>query len=127
MNRLNASIAHIPLPKRLRWAPISETGYPVPWFVDWIDGKPDFRVMDGRKYDRAIKHDLCWLCGQTLGRFKVFTAGPMCAVNRTSGEPPSTGIAPSTPCRLARSSRARACAGTTRTCQKITFTPAASC
>jgi hypothetical protein len=61
----------------------------VPWFVQWIDGAPDFRVMDSEKYVRAIKADLCWLCGQTLGRFKVFTAGPMCAINRTSAEPPS--------------------------------------
>lgn len=89
MNRLNASIANIPLPARLQRVPISDAGFPVPWFVEWIDGKPDFRVMDGRKWARATKFDLCWLCGQTLGRFKVFTAGPMCAVNRTSGEPPS--------------------------------------
>jgi hypothetical protein len=89
MNRLNASIAHIPLPKRMRWLPLSDTGYPVPWFVDRIDGKPDFRVMDGIKYRRALKADLCWLCGQTLGRFKCFVAGPMCAVNRTSAEPPN--------------------------------------
>jgi hypothetical protein len=62
---------------------------PVPWFVEWIDGEADFRVMDGRKWIRAVKFDLCWLCGQTLGRFKVFCAGPMCAVNHTSAEPPS--------------------------------------
>jgi hypothetical protein len=89
MIRLNASIAAIPLPARMRHLPVSDKGFPVPWFVQWIDGKPDFRVMDANKLRRAVKFDLCWLCGQTLGRFKVFTIGPMCAVNRTSAEPPS--------------------------------------
>jgi|GEM_PF-1310972 len=89
MGKLNAAIADIPLPDRLRHLPVSDTGFPVPWFVEWIDDKPDFRVMDSRKWARAVRSDLCWLCGNTLGRFKVFTAGPMCAVNRTSAEPPS--------------------------------------
>jgi hypothetical protein len=89
MDRLNASIANIPLPDRLRRLPISDKGFPVPWFVQWIDGKPDFRVMDADKWARAVRLDLCWLCGQTLGRFKCFVAGPMCAINRTSAEPPS--------------------------------------
>jgi hypothetical protein len=29
------------------------------------------------------------LCGEQLGKFMVFTIGPMCAVNRVSAEPPS--------------------------------------
>lgn len=86
---LNASIRDIPLPDRLRWRPVSDEGFPVPWFVEWIDGKPDFRVMSAEKWVKAVKRDLCWICGNTLGRFKVFTVGPMCAVNRTSAEPPS--------------------------------------
>jgi hypothetical protein len=89
MRQLNASIADIPLPLRMRHLPISDKGFPVPWFIEWIGGQPDFRVMDAGKHGRAIRFDLCWLCGQTLGRFKVFTIGPMCAVNRTSAEPPS--------------------------------------
>lgn len=87
-DRLNASIRHIERPKRLHWRPISEKGFPVPWFVAWIDGKPDFRVADSDKYRRAIQHDLCWMCGQTLGRHKAFVLGPMCAINRTTAEPP---------------------------------------
>lgn len=89
MNRLNNSIASIPLPHRMRQLPVSDTGYPVPWFVSWPDGKPDFRVADATKLARAIRVDLCWLCGNTLGRFKCFVVGPMCAINRISAEPPS--------------------------------------
>jgi len=88
MPHLNASIANIPIPARMRHLPLSDTGFPVPWFVAWVDGKADFRCADGRKHARAVNADLCWLCGNTLGRFKVFVIGPMCAVNRTTAEPP---------------------------------------
>lgn len=76
-----------PVPERMARLPI-DRGYPVPWFVDWIDGKPDFRIVDGRKLTRAIKGRVCWLCGEPIGRFGAFVIGPMCAVNRVTSEPP---------------------------------------
>jgi len=88
MERLNASIRDIEIPPRMRHLPLSPTGYPVPWFVGWLDGLPDFRTLDARKLARATAARLCWLCGQTLGRFESFVIGPMCAVNRVSAEPP---------------------------------------
>jgi hypothetical protein len=88
MHKLNASIASIPLPHRLWARPISDTGYPVPWFVAAPCGEPDFRVADHHKLARALRFDLCWLCGQKLGRAKCFVIGPMCGVNRTTAEPP---------------------------------------
>lgn len=69
--------------------PIDERGYPVPFFVQWVNGKPEFRAMDGDKLVRCVKERLCWICGQALFREMVFVAGPMCAVNRISSEPPS--------------------------------------
>lgn len=79
-----------PLPARLRaHLPIDERGYPVPWFVQWIDGRPDHRVMDERKLALALKDGRCWVCGQQLGRFQAYVIGPMCAITRTSSEPPS--------------------------------------
>jgi hypothetical protein len=69
--------------------PVDERGYVVPWFVDWIDGKPEFRAMDGSKWVRAIREKLCWVCGGRLGRYMTFVAGPMCGINRTSSEPPN--------------------------------------
>jgi hypothetical protein len=77
-----------PLPARMRTLPVDERGYVVPWFVDWIDGKPEFRAMDGRKWGRAIRQKLCWVCGERMGRYMTFVAGPMCGINRTSSEPP---------------------------------------
>lgn len=78
-----------PLPERMRSLPVDERGYPVPYFVAWVDGKPDHRVMDGAKLGPAVRHSLCWMCGTRLGRFKSFCIGPMCSITRTISEPPS--------------------------------------
>ena len=73
--------------KRLKVDP--DRGYPVPWFVSWIDGKPEFRVMSGAAYEQAVRQKLCWVCGEPLGRFRWFVIGPMCTINRISAEPPN--------------------------------------
>lgn len=78
-----------PLPRRMQNLVIDERGYVVPWFVDWIDGKPEFRAMNRRKYLQAIQKRLCWVCGGKLDTRFAFVAGPMCGINRTSSEPPS--------------------------------------
>ncbi len=75
------------LPGRIACLPVHR-GYPVPWFVDWIDGVPEFRAMDPAKRVRAVKDRLCWVCGEKMGKFLTFVAGPMCGINRTSAEPP---------------------------------------
>jgi hypothetical protein len=76
------------MPDRMRRLPI-DRGYVVPWFVDWVDGKPEFRAMDPKKWKRAIQESLCWVCGGILGRHRTFVIGPMCAINRTTSEPPN--------------------------------------
>lgn len=78
-----------PLPDRVRSLPLDSRGYPVPWFVAWIDGKPDFRVAEGGKMVQAVKDNRCWICGQQLGVNKAFVLGPMCAITRTTSEPPN--------------------------------------
>ena len=87
MTELRAGLTE--LPKRMRTLPRDERGYPVPWFVAWRDGKPEFRAMDGEKWMRAVRDRVCWVCGEELGVYKSFVAGPMCGINRTSAEPPS--------------------------------------
>jgi hypothetical protein len=76
------------MPRKMAGLAIDHRGFPVPWFVAWQDGKPVFPAMDPRKLQRAIVRNLCWVCGGELGRIKAFVIGPMCAVNRTSAEPP---------------------------------------
>lgn len=68
--------------------PLDRRGYPVPWFVAWIDDEPDFRVIRPGGFVAAAK-GLCWLCGEPMGRFGTFVVGPMCGINRVSSEPPS--------------------------------------
>jgi hypothetical protein len=84
-----AAIRHVQMPDRIASLPVSDKGFPVPWFVLWIDGQPDFRIIDHTKIARAHKQKLCWVCGKTMGRYKAMTIGPMCAINRTISEPPS--------------------------------------
>lgn len=86
---LNASIKDIALPLRMQKLPVSDQGYPVPWFVHWIDGKPDFRVIGPDRMVRAYNEKRCWLCGDKLGAYLCFTIGPMCSVNQINSEPPS--------------------------------------
>jgi hypothetical protein len=81
---------HMKMPERIAALPVDPVRkLPVPWFVAWVDGKPEFRAMDGRKLSCAIREKRCWVCGDKLGRIFTFVVGPMCGINRTSAEPPS--------------------------------------
>jgi hypothetical protein len=39
-------------------------------------------------FPEAVRHKRCWVCGEPLGRVLAFVIGPMCAVTRTTSEPP---------------------------------------
>lgn len=77
------------IPARIKKLPVNKDGYPVPWFVAFIEGVPDFRVIGPDKIRDAVKMKLCWVCGEPLGAWLAFTIGPMCAINRVSSEPPA--------------------------------------
>ncbi len=79
----------IEIPGRISQLPIDKHDRPVPWFVAWVDGKPDFRCIGPGKREEAYHKRKCWICGQQLGQYLVFVIGPMCALNRISSEPPS--------------------------------------
>jgi hypothetical protein len=78
-------------PGRIALLPKNKAGYPVPWFVATIDGKPDFRVIRPGGIQLALRGKLCWTCGIPFLRQedRAFVIGPMCAVNRVSAEPAS--------------------------------------
>ena len=89
-----------PLTDRIAKLPVDERGYPVPFFVQWLTpdnqsaeagdpgARPEFRMMDGRKWARCYKESLCWVCGQFRLPKATFVIGPMCGINRTSSECP---------------------------------------
>lgn len=76
-------------PARMRSLPVNAAGYPVPWFVAWVNGQPEFRCIAPGRIEAALKRKLCWLCGKSMGAESAFVIGPMCALNRTNAEPPS--------------------------------------
>ncbi len=79
-----------PMPPRIASLPIDkDKGYPIPFFVSIIDGKPDFRIMDPKKLVQCVKQKKCWICGDYLGKRLAFVVGPMCCVNMVSSEPAS--------------------------------------
>jgi hypothetical protein len=85
-NRLVDAVA---MPPHIARLPRSRQGYPIPWFVATLpDGTRDFRIADQERHVDALRFNLCWICGQTYGRYRAFVIGPMCAVNRISAEPP---------------------------------------
>lgn len=78
-----------PIPRRMARLPLDSAGRPVPRFATWVDGKPDFRVVQPEWVGRAARLRLCWVCGEPLGAHLAFVIGPMCLINRISSEPPS--------------------------------------
>jgi hypothetical protein len=79
----------VPMPDRIAKLPRDHRGYAVPFFVQFVDGKPVFPLFDPVKWMRCVGHKLCWICGEPLGRNYAFPLGPMCTINRVSSEPPS--------------------------------------
>jgi len=83
------AIRDIEMPARIRLLPVDpQRRVPVPWFVEWVNGEPDFRIASTTKFLRALKERRCWVCGEPLGRWVAYVVGPMCGINRTSAEPP---------------------------------------
>jgi hypothetical protein len=88
MADLRRELRGLSMPAHIRTLPIDARGYPVPFFVAVVDGVPDHRVADPAKRRLCIDQDLCWICGKRLGSYLAFVIGPMCAVNRISGDAP---------------------------------------
>lgn len=77
------------MPARVAHLPRSKLGFPIPYFAEEVNGERDFRVVSAVKMAHAVRNDLCWVCGEKLGKFKAFVIGPMCGINRTISDPPS--------------------------------------
>lgn len=85
----NAGVSKFSMPDRIKLLPISKTGFPVPFFVAWPNGEPDFRITDPNKMRICVEKHRCWICGGILGVNQAFVVGPLTLINRTHSEPPS--------------------------------------
>lgn len=77
-----------PVPERMRHLRVDSRGYPIPWFVAWVNGEPEFRAASTQKFERSVRFGNCWVCGEPTGKARTFVIGPMCAVNCVTSEPP---------------------------------------
>ncbi len=79
----------VKVPPRLVSRPRDRHGRVVPFFVAYVNGEWDFRVVDPNRLHDCLRFKWCWQCGKPMGGNSVFVVGPMCTVNRVSAEPPS--------------------------------------
>lgn len=75
-------------PDRIGALPVDPRGFPVPWFVSWHGDQPNFPVISAQKLGQAWTEELCWVCGQKLGSFRIWVIGPQCVLERACPEPP---------------------------------------
>lgn len=75
-------LSQIAVPARVKSLPVDERGYPVPHTVQWVAGKPDFRVIDPQKWTKAVQLRRCGVCGEPLGARMAFVGGPLSMRNR---------------------------------------------
>lgn len=80
-----ALMRDVEMPARIASLPTNELGIPIPWFV-----RPafpfDFRVLRDSALHEAWRREICWICGQPLGVYKVYVVGPLSAIQRVSSE-----------------------------------------
>src|SRR3569623_1956600 len=76
-------------PARIARLPAAPRGFPVPWFVSWRDGVPQFPVIDAAKLGAAWRDERCWVCGERLGAWRGWVVGPMSVIEGATPEPPS--------------------------------------
>ncbi len=80
---------NLEIPKELAHLKIDERGYPIPYFVSWIDGKPEFRFLNAERLDMIIKRKVCHICGKKLPTdYQYFVSGPIGLGNTISTDAP---------------------------------------
>lgn len=76
---------NLEIPKELSHLKIDSRGYPIPYFVSEINGKPEFRFLDHNRLQMIINRKVCHICGKKLpDNLFYFIAGPMGLENRIS-------------------------------------------
>lgn len=86
---MSTKISDVPIPSVMKGLKRDKRGYPIPFFVGYIKGKPEFRFLDPKKKLLCLEENLCSICGQPLKRNEFyFISGPAGLANRTSSDTP---------------------------------------
>ncbi len=73
------------IPKELSHLKIDSRGYPIPYFVSEINGKPEFRYIQPERQEMIIARKVCHICGKKLPDDSFyFISGPIGFKNRIS-------------------------------------------
>lgn len=76
------------IPNCLAHLKVDPRGYPIPFFIPYRDGQPDFKFMCPVKQNRAIDESLCHVCGKKLNKdYVYFITGPVGLQNTTVSDP----------------------------------------
>lgn len=82
-------IAPEDIPEHMKHLPLDERGYPIPYFVPIVDGKPNFKYQDPKKKPICRKYKKCHICGgHLLAKSFWFISGPIGLRNRVSSDEP---------------------------------------
>jgi hypothetical protein len=80
---------NIEIPNELSHLKKDERGYPIPFFVPIIDGKPNFKFLSEQKKKECMEKRLCGVCGKKLYKdYHYFLSGPLGLKNTISADPP---------------------------------------
>jgi hypothetical protein len=75
------------IPKELAHLKIDERGYPVPFFVPYVNGKPNFRFTDHEKIWESVESNRCGVCGKKLYKdYSYIITGVIGMGNRVSSD-----------------------------------------
>jgi len=66
----------IEIPNFLKHLKVDKRGYPIPFFVPWKNGQPDFMYQDAEKQKLTTEKHLCHICGKKLHKdYHYFISG----------------------------------------------------
>lgn len=74
------------VPRELAHLKLDERGYPIPYFVPIVKGKPEFKYQDTDKRAACLKRNLCPICGKVLQDECYNITGPVGLKNRVSSD-----------------------------------------
>lgn len=78
----------VPIPPELAHLKRDDRGYPIPFFVSKVDGKPQFQVISQEKQVMCVERKLCAICGKKLYKDGAyFVSGPMGLFNKFQTDP----------------------------------------